>query len=211
VARFKEQQAETLQLFRECCVPGRWSRLHRGHFDWWMFPIDDGSKPQWNITSEDDVEELKEDPEWLANYREAVQLAALAWGWDVQRNCRVEAPADGQAWTNWDVRLAKMCRSLYLFEEKDLLDSLQAFARDLQAKEKKGKGFFYGMICLDELLYFELPRRDTEAGAGRAPRPQPLDTQPLGERPAPEEPVVEKPVAKTEGAPTGPSVCCSSS
>mmetsp|Transcript_27401 Transcript_27401/g.66178 ORF Transcript_27401/g.66178 Transcript_27401/m.66178 type:complete len:102 (+) Transcript_27401:1-306(+) len=101
-----------------------------------------------------------------------------------------------------------MCRSLFLFEEKDLLESLQAFARDLQAKEKQGKGFFYGMICLDELLYFELPRRDTDQ-SGRAPRPQPVDQQAEVALPA-VEPGVE-PASKAADAPTGPSVCCSSS
>merc|ERR1711904_481086 len=61
-----------------------------------------------------------------------------------------------------------MCRSLYLFEEKELLESMQAFARELQRVEKGGKGFFYGTLCLDELLYFQLPRRglETEQGKG---------------------------------------------
>eukprot|EP00811_Abedinium_folium_P015596 NODE_24556_length_620_cov_2.772819.p2 GENE.NODE_24556_length_620_cov_2.772819~~NODE_24556_length_620_cov_2.772819.p2 ORF type:complete len:64 (-),score=12.31 NODE_24556_length_620_cov_2.772819:17-208(-) len=37
---------------------------------------------------------------------------------------------------------------------------MQALAREAQRVEKHGKGFFYGLVCLDELLYFELPRRD---------------------------------------------------
>lgn len=40
-----------------------------------------------------------------------------------------------------------------------LLNSVQAFARELQKNEKKQEGFFYGRINLQELLYFQLPRR----------------------------------------------------
>merc|ERR1712159_949045 len=61
-------------------------------------------------------------------------------------------------WSNWDVRLAKIVRSLYLFEQKDYMESMQVFARDLMQNEKKGRGFFYDEICLDELLHFSLPR-----------------------------------------------------
>merc|ERR1712007_297954 len=105
-----------------------------------------GSKPQWNLWSEEDVDSLRRDDIWLQNYYESVRLATLAWGWDIDQRARVPKPVAGMRWTNWDVRLAKMCRSLYLFEEEGRLASLQAFARDLQANEKGGKGFFYGSI-----------------------------------------------------------------
>jgi hypothetical protein len=62
-------------------------------------------------------------------------------------------------WTDWDVRLSKILRSLWLFEEAALLKSMQQFAREIQANEKDGHGFYYGSINLQELLYFELPRR----------------------------------------------------
>lgn len=155
---FKAKQAETLSMFRKYAEAGTWDKLHRHHFDWWMFPIDDGSKAEFNLCSEEDVAALQGDPQWLEGYHEALKLAAAAWGWDLEKACRIEPPETGMAWTNWDVRLAKMCRSLYLMEEETFLDSLQKFARDLQEKEKEGKGFFYGTICLDELLYFQLPR-----------------------------------------------------
>ena len=157
---FKAKQVETLSIFRQHAKTKSWEKLHQDHFDWWMFPIDDGSKDEFNICSEEDVTTLRGDVEWLKGYHEALRLAAAAWGWDLTKACRIEPPETGMAWTNWDVRLAKMCRSLYLFEEEELLDSLQTFARDLQKKEKKGKeGFFYNTICLDELLYFQLPRK----------------------------------------------------
>ena len=156
---FKAKQVETLSIFRQHAKTGSWEKLHQDHFDWWMFPIDDGSKDEFNICSEEDVTTLRGDAEWLKGYHEALRLAAAAWGWDLTKARRIEPPETGMAWTFWDVRLAKMCRSLYLFEETERLDSLQTFARDLQKKEKKGEGFFYNTICLDELLYFQLPRR----------------------------------------------------
>merc|ERR1711904_314272 len=61
-----------------------------------------------------------------------------------------------------DVRLAKICRSLFLFEQDELLSLMQEFAREVQRTEKGGASFFYGRICLDELLYFELPRRSVD-------------------------------------------------
>eukprot|EP00933_Yihiella_yeosuensis_P048313 TRINITY_DN4441_c0_g6_i1.p1 TRINITY_DN4441_c0_g6~~TRINITY_DN4441_c0_g6_i1.p1 ORF type:complete len:239 (+),score=56.93 TRINITY_DN4441_c0_g6_i1:44-760(+) len=159
IGKFLAKQRETLQQLQNYKQEDRWDRIHRAHYDWWMFPIDDGSKADFNVYNEEDVDALKSNEEWLANYHEGVALVAEAWGWDVAASQRIEQLATGQAYSGWDVRLAKMCRSLYLFEQKPLLDSMQAFAREVQQKEKEGGSFFYGTVCLDELLYFELPRR----------------------------------------------------
>ena len=155
---FKGKQLETLKTFRKYRESQTWEKLHRHHFDWWMFPIDDGSKAEFNLSSEEDVAALQRDVEWMEGYHEGLDLACKAWGWDLWKACRIEPMEEGMGWTNWDVRLAKMCRSLYLMQEEELLNSLQKFARELQANEKQGKGFFYCTICLDELLYFQLPR-----------------------------------------------------
>jgi len=160
IGSFKDKQFETLEIFRNCRDRGNFERVHNAHYDWWMFPIDDGSKADWNVTCEADVEALRSDAEWLAGYREGVRLVAYAWGWDVDAVARVEPIIPSMGYRGWDVRLAKICRSLYLFEETALLSSMQTFAREVQRTEKNGKSFFYGRICLDELLYFELPRRE---------------------------------------------------
>lgn len=134
-----------------------------------MFPIDDGSHPQFNVRCEADVAKLRADQEWLSGYREAVTLCARAWGWDAERATRVEPREDGMGWTQWDVRLAKMIRSLWLFEEAALLRSMQAFARALQRKEKGGRSFCYGRVCLDEILHMALPRRAAGGALAHAP------------------------------------------
>lgn len=168
---FKDKQLETLENFRAAEASGSWDRIHRGHFDWWMFPIDDGSKPDFNVGSEADIEALRSDEEWHARYLEAVRLVAAAWGWDAITSTRIDPPSPGMGYRGWDVRLAKVCRSLYLLEEEQLLASMQSFAREVQRVEKEGKSFFYGRICLDELLYFELPRRPQAAQSAEASPP----------------------------------------
>mmetsp|Transcript_60699 Transcript_60699/g.112617 ORF Transcript_60699/g.112617 Transcript_60699/m.112617 type:complete len:281 (-) Transcript_60699:85-927(-) len=155
---FKLKQLETLRQFQSLEERGAWDRLHRLHFDWWMFPIDDGSKREFNVSSEAEVQSLRDDADWLHRYHQSVRLAAAGWGWDVVKAERIDPPQPGMAYSGWDVRLAKICRSLYLFHEAELLASMQKFAREVQRTEKNGGSFFYGRICLDELLYFELPR-----------------------------------------------------
>jgi hypothetical protein len=44
----------------------------------------------------------------IGRYREGVALVALAWGWEVGAARPVARPGAEQAWTDWDVRLAKM-------------------------------------------------------------------------------------------------------
>eukprot|EP00659_Diplonema_papillatum_P015645 gene15645-23880_t len=123
-----------------------------------MFPIDDGSRQEFNVFKED-VEELKADQEYLSNYRDAVRLALKAWGWDVDAAQMYQPQEKGMGWTNWDVRLAKICRSLWLFEQADYLDSVQKFARVI----KPNGGFRYAGINLDEILYMRLPHEGTKS------------------------------------------------
>lgn len=143
------------------CVCGQ-----AGHYDWFLFPIDDGSQQQWNLRGEDDVAALRADNEWLANYRESVRLCVASWGWDVDGGKRFAPPERGMRWTDWDVRLAKITRSLWLLEDETYFASVQAFAKDVQTKEKCGRSFFYGGICLDEILHMRLPRREGAAARG---------------------------------------------
>merc|ERR1712023_142825 len=111
---------------------------------------------------------LRSDAEWLEGYREAVRLVSAAWGWDTRASGPIKPLAPGMGYRGWDVRLAKICRSLFLFEEASLLATMQEFAREVQRTKKNGGSFFYGRICLDELLYFELPRRKSSPDAAGA-------------------------------------------
>jgi len=77
-------QQRQLSVFRKKASKNHWSEIHHDHYDWYMFPIEDGSQRQYNVLS-NDVEELKSDPNWYAGYLEAVELVAKAWGWDVKK------------------------------------------------------------------------------------------------------------------------------
>ena len=117
VERIKAKQLETIALFRSSASAGLWREIHNAHFDWWMFPIDDGSKSAFNLRDESDVEALRADPDWLPRFREAVTLMLEAWGWEVTARRRIP-PEDfgvGQGWSDWDVRQIRAPLSFYLF------------------------------------------------------------------------------------------------
>ena len=150
LGQMKGVQLEQLQKFRDLAAAGRWEEIHQDHFDWYMWPIEDGRQARYNVL-EDDVEELLADEQWLERYHEALALCCAAWGWDVAKARPIEPLADGQGWTDWDVRLAKMIRSLWLFGQVKERQSLQTFARSI----KPHGGLRYGHINLDEVFYMD--------------------------------------------------------
>ena len=162
VALTKKKQKEYLGKFKRSASALKWDEIHSDHFDWWMFPIDDGRLVEYNLTSETDIEILRADPEWLASYRESICIVAAAMGWDIQKMQFIEPP-HGSRWTdirnhNKDVRLAKMIRSTWLLQVEDLFRSLQKFAHRINEELYQGRGFYYGSINLDEILHMDLPR-----------------------------------------------------
>jgi hypothetical protein len=148
-------QDEYLAKFEKAVASERWHDIRNDHFDWWQFPIDDGSRIEFNLTSEKDIEALKAYPGWLDKYHESIKLVSHAWGWDVAKSALIK---DGGYWDNKDVRLAKIIRSLWLFSEEHLMKSVQVFANYVNENHNNGRGLWYGRICLDEVLYMTLPR-----------------------------------------------------
>ena len=62
---FKRKQLEFLNKFRSFKDdPKIAENLHDLKFDWFQFPCDSGSYPQYLMRSEADIEELKADKEW---------------------------------------------------------------------------------------------------------------------------------------------------
>ena len=177
IAVMKRQQEQTLDEFRAFAKSERWGMIHQGHFDWWMFPIDDGSRSEFNVGGDLDILELRGDGEWHEGYKEAVTLVLAAWGWNVDELCLFDPPRMGMGWTDWDVRLSKIIRSLWLFEEEALFHSVQAFARVVQKTHKNGESFMYAGICLDELLFMKLPRRSPLSQSRSAPFRESLEEE----------------------------------
>lgn len=155
---FKTVQLKQLKRFRRQAESQQWGSIHHAHFDWYMFPIEDGSQRRYNVFAED-VAELKGDSEWLSRYRESVQLVSYAWGWDVEKAAPVQLP--GAKWTNWDVRLAKIIRSLWIFEQDDFLESMQKFALKIAPRG----GLSYGYIRLDEVFLMRPATRPSSDAA----------------------------------------------
>ncbi len=99
---------------------------------------------------EDDVAEISQCKEWLSGFRKAVSIMARAWGWDVAKNALLSHNCG--EWDGWHVRLAKVIRSLWLFKQRDLLLSMQAFARFVAPNG----GLRYCGISLDEVFLMKL-------------------------------------------------------
>lgn len=144
----KTRQISTLNEFEIRSQTGSWRHVHTGHFDWWMFPIEDGSKPEYNVL-QGDVMMLVNDWDWLVRYRRSVELVSEAWGWDIYA-CKPKID-NMKKWTGQDIRLSKIIRSLWIFEQYDMMRSMQLFARYV----KPNKGLTYNGICLDEVYYMQ--------------------------------------------------------
>lgn len=109
-----------------------WQQFHNNHYDWWMFPINQGSSYGLEYTVyADDVELLKQDEPFIKNYLHGVELLALAWGWDLKNQCLISKPDKNQCWQNWSIRLQKAIMSLLLFGYKTEAKSLLLYAQSL--------------------------------------------------------------------------------
>jgi hypothetical protein len=156
IAELKRKQAEQLATFEQWAARGDWQAIHRDHFDWWMFPIDETSKFGTAYTVyAGDIAELKQDAAYVRSYLRGVELLALAWGWDLAKRQYVPNPQPGQAWSRWPIRLYKAARSLQLFGYTDEFESLKVFALDLI---QKGEPFHFGGD-LSKLFTEGQPRR----------------------------------------------------
>eukprot|EP01007_Sphenomonas_quadrangularis_P000598 NODE_1446_length_870_cov_158.587089_g1194_i0.p1 GENE.NODE_1446_length_870_cov_158.587089_g1194_i0~~NODE_1446_length_870_cov_158.587089_g1194_i0.p1 ORF type:complete len:198 (+),score=3.23 NODE_1446_length_870_cov_158.587089_g1194_i0:122-715(+) len=159
-AVFRSSQSETLQAFQRLLKKRRYADLRHMHFDWWMFPADMNSRRHEFIPrTQEDVDELKADPEWLSGYRCGVRIVAQAWGWDVDAASLLpDCEAHDQVWDGWDIRLVKILRSLWLFEQEDYFRSMYKFAAHLHHGVKRGRPFSYGAETYD-VFSLRLPRR----------------------------------------------------
>eukprot|EP00286_Rhodomonas_abbreviata_P022562 CAMPEP_0181304478 /NCGR_PEP_ID=MMETSP1101-20121128/9174_1 /TAXON_ID=46948 /ORGANISM="Rhodomonas abbreviata, Strain Caron Lab Isolate" /LENGTH=345 /DNA_ID=CAMNT_0023410243 /DNA_START=150 /DNA_END=1187 /DNA_ORIENTATION=- len=177
------KQVDTLKEFVQFQKERQLRVLHKEHFDWWAFPNDDTYRfPAHGLNSQADVDALKAFEEhvegfgtlrYMDSYRKLVRLAARAWGWDLRRRRRLTAeeqageelfPGEGREldWTNWDIRLYKIIRSLWLFGEKDYLESMQDFAFELLVRgedvHRHWPNFEFSKY-LNDMLIMKLPEQ----------------------------------------------------
>lgn len=129
-----------LTKFRQWAAAGDWHLFgpKHNHYDWWMFPIHTrASKPQYAVGT-GEVADLRADAEFMARYREGVELMLLSWGWDLPAGswCNPRHPCQG--WRNWSVRLAKVAQSLVVFGETELFNQVREFLIALIAEKHAG-------------------------------------------------------------------------
>lgn len=115
----KEKQKQQLQQLEEWAAEGKWFNIHNAHYDWWMFPLHRPSSYnyEYSVTKED-VQRLKQDNEFMKNYRKGVTVVAKAWGWDIEK--KQDLTQGDQAWDGYEIRLWKMLNSLKIFGETEL-------------------------------------------------------------------------------------------
>jgi hypothetical protein len=132
-----KRHRDQLAAFEKWAQAGQWDTLHRHHYDWWMFPINEKSSHGFRYTlSKENVEELKSQPDFIRNLKRGVELLMLAWGWDIHRQALIDNPAPAQSWHSWPVRLYKAGRCMQLFGEEEYFQSMLKYAHYLRDQLK---------------------------------------------------------------------------
>lgn len=130
-----------LKQLRNFQQKGQFDKIRTSHFDWWLFPIDRGSKNQGDLykISKKDFKRLSKDSAFMHDYFEGIEIVLFAWGWNLKNKSKITSSQ--QVWDGYGIRLAKMANSLQLFidnssstnnvkkEAKEALASLQKFYR----------------------------------------------------------------------------------
>ncbi len=131
----KQKHAKTLAEFRAWAEAGDWASFHRSHYDWWMFPIDEPSGFGLAYTVfEEEIEELREDKQYLGDLQEGALLLGQSWGWDLMKRAPVPHPGPNQRWQNWPIRLYKATKCMKLFKMDEAYGSLRQYGRGLLAQ-----------------------------------------------------------------------------
>lgn len=130
----KEHHARQLAQFEMWAKNQEWSKIHQAHYDWWMFPVDRPSRGHGDrfALSQEEIEVMKKDPDFMRDYRRGVVLVVKAWGWDLEKDQAIVNPqySQGQKWNGYGVRLAKMSDSVRLFGEWGLHTKLKKFFKE---------------------------------------------------------------------------------
>ena len=127
-AEIVRRQGETLGGFRAASEAHDWATIHNGHYDWWMFPIDQPSSHgyAWTVYS-GDIDQLIGTPGFLADYLEGARILLLSWGWDLETRRFIDDPDPDQDWQDWPIRLEKCGRSLWLFAQQGAEGAARAY------------------------------------------------------------------------------------
>ena len=129
-----DKHRQQVSEFERWAAQGDWRRFHSSHYDWWAFPIAQPSR-SWGhayAVPWEAVQQLRDDPEFLASLERALTLLAASWGWDLQAEHPLPEPTTDQAWAHWPIRLKKATVSARLFDLVQPCRSLLALAQRLE-------------------------------------------------------------------------------
>lgn len=130
-----------IEAFEQWAVSGRWGDFHRNHYDWWAFPIDAPSSYGFEYSvSEESVQTLLANTDFVTSLRRGAQLLLRSWGWDYESHSPLANPHEDQEWREWPIRLYKCWRSMQIFGCKAEQEAVYAYAQWLQ---RNGESFEY--------------------------------------------------------------------
>ncbi len=77
----KSKHELQIRQFRRWARSKNWGEFHHNHYDWWAFPIADRSSHGTAYSVYDwEVDALKEDTEFMSNFKDGLKLLAESWG-----------------------------------------------------------------------------------------------------------------------------------
>ena len=147
ISQLMDDQKKTLTMFRKCSEKNEWNTMHKNHYDWWMFPIDEhASTMNKYVISPRDATRIRDNPDHISQFREGVEILMRGWGWDVKNESLIESPATskGQKFTGYAVRLWKAGRCMQILQQDDYFKSLLKFAR---LSQEKGHSLRFSSSC----------------------------------------------------------------
>ena len=70
-----------IRQFRRWARSKHWGEFHHNHYDWWAFPIADRSSHGTAYSVYNwEVDALKENNEFMSNFKDGLKLLAESWG-----------------------------------------------------------------------------------------------------------------------------------
>ena len=94
----KREHSTQISKFQDWARRG-YGDFHHNHYDWWAFPIDEPSSKGFRyVVLKGDIEELKQDAEFMDRYTQGLKLLSASWGWDINEACPLSNVTEHQRW-----------------------------------------------------------------------------------------------------------------
>ncbi|CAF1156708.1 unnamed protein product [Didymodactylos carnosus] len=138
-----KQHRTQLDQFNQWFSKRDWLSFHHHHYDWWAFPVNERSSRgcMYQLT-DDNITELQTNEKFISDLRQCAKLVCLSWGWDIDEKELCQITDEHQKWAYWPVRLYKIGRCMFIFDQEDYYQSLKQYAIFIQNNKKEKLDFF---------------------------------------------------------------------